>query len=186
MTPYVDVHLIKMPTHNAEWFEQCMLPLAAEPVKTHIVLGEPGIPQGLVASRLEGFSLGESPYISFVDPDDYALPGLFSTLLAALEATGAHAVYAHEYITGIRGDFQNARVNPLPHHAIVFRREQYERVKYALERWDFLAQESEVVVMLRELNPKMVIEIPRPLYVWRRHTDSALIREHLRRLYLEQ
>lgn len=179
MNDYVDVHIIVQPSDSQAWLNQCLGSLNKEPVKIHVIDAEIGVPQGLIASRLKGFACGSSPFISFVDPDDYCLPGVFSVLSSEMKKNPETlAAYAHEYITGIHGDVKKGRVNTEPHHAIVYRRSEYERVKHVLESWTFPSYESETVKLLKAINPKKVVEIPEPLYVWRRHYQSTLCVEH--------
>lgn len=183
---FVDVHIIVKPTDSQEWLKQCLESLESEPVKIHVIDAEIGLPKGLIASRLKGFACGSSPFISFVDPDDYCIPGLFHTLISVMQRNDRMAAaFAHEYITGVHGDVKKGRVNSEPHHAIVYRRSEYEKAKTALESWVFPSSESETVAVLRRLDAAKVIEINEPLYVWRRHYNATLVQEHKKRIYGE-
>lgn len=62
----IDVHILTLPNDNPDWFAQCLESLRDEPITTHIVSG---IPEDIGNARADAFRLGNSGYVSFVDPD---------------------------------------------------------------------------------------------------------------------
>ena len=63
----VDTHMLSLPGENQLWREQCLSSLSGAAITLHEL---PGIAGSLGESRAKGFALGNSPYVSFVDPDD--------------------------------------------------------------------------------------------------------------------
>ena len=80
----IDVHMILLGDENPEWLAQCIQSLADEPVALHIVRGEFG---HIGKWRAKGFRLGTNPYVAYVDPDDYVLPGAFAACAALLDSS---------------------------------------------------------------------------------------------------
>ena len=77
----IDVHVLTHSGTRGDWLEQCLESMRGEPCTVHIVKGVEGhIGQG----RAEGFQLGDHPYVSYVDSDDYVLPGAMKACLTAL------------------------------------------------------------------------------------------------------
>lgn len=79
----IDVHVLHLPTDNKVWTERCSASLATEPVN---VIDLPGVVGDYWKSRCLGFHLGKAPYVSFVDPDDFVLPGAFEACQKELDA----------------------------------------------------------------------------------------------------
>ena len=80
----VDVHICHLPGENQEWWQKCQDSLVGHPINVHNV---DGIVGDFRRARYNGFCQGTSPYVSFVDPDDYVLPHTFEKCLEALEQT---------------------------------------------------------------------------------------------------
>lgn len=79
----IDVHILHTPNENQQWRAQCDESLIGHPINTHHI---PGIIGDVRQSRRNGFSQGNAPYVSFVDPDDYVEPGVFQRCLDELLA----------------------------------------------------------------------------------------------------
>jgi len=77
----IDVHILHLPNENKQWLKQCEESLVKEPIIIHNLNGIQG---NIKKSRLDGFKLGTAPYVSFIDPDDYIIPGAFEKCLSAL------------------------------------------------------------------------------------------------------
>ena len=112
----IDVHLI---THNEpQWqIDRCLESLKDEPVTLHIVQGFYEWPP--YQGRALGYSKGTAPYVSYVDPDDYLVPGAFTKLLTAIESGDYDAAYGWERIIK-KGQLD--KVAKTPHHAFVLKR----------------------------------------------------------------
>lgn len=90
----IDVHVLTHSGTRPEWLAQCLASLADEPCTVHVVRGIEGC---IAAGRAIGFALGDHPYVTFVDSDDYVLPGSMQAVTDAL-GTGLDAVVAGEMI----------------------------------------------------------------------------------------
>ena len=77
----IDVHVLTHSATRPEWLAQCLESLASEPCTVHVVSGTEGC---IAAGRARGFALGEHPYVTYVDSDDYVLPGAMAAMCAAL------------------------------------------------------------------------------------------------------
>lgn len=101
----IDVHTILLGDENPEWLAKMVQSLADEPVALHIVRGEYG---HIGKWRAEGFARGANPYVSYVDPDDWVLPGAFAACIALLDETpGIDAVWSG-YVLSTGAPFTNA------------------------------------------------------------------------------
>ena len=58
-----------------------MASLEGHPINIHTL---PGIAGDLRQARYLGYSKGDAPYVSFIDPDDVALPGTYERALNLL------------------------------------------------------------------------------------------------------
>ena len=77
----VDVHMITIPNQNQQWKQQCLDSLVGHPVVLHEVDGVFG---DIRESRRRGFMQGTSPYVSFVDPDDFVGADAFRRCIVEL------------------------------------------------------------------------------------------------------
>lgn len=133
----VDVHILHMPNENPVWWEICKNSLANEPVNIYNVMGTYG---DLRDSRTRGFNEGTAEYVSFVDPDDSIIPGVFEKCIAALDANpGICGVYTlSNIIKWVNGkDVITSQIHP------------YRPWKRA--RSPMLLEIHQLVVMRREL-----------------------------------
>ena len=114
--PLIDVHYIYY--DEPEWqITRCLESLRGEPVTVHSVPGVWGNPP--VKKRAEGFALGTAPYVSYVDPDDYVEPGVYTRLLQAITSGDFDAAYGWERVFSDSGI---NRVCKIPHHAFLLKR----------------------------------------------------------------
>jgi len=176
----IDVHILTMPDDNQEWFAKCLDSLKDEPVCIHQA---PGILDDIGNARANAFLLGDQSYVSFVDPDDYVLPGGFEQCYRQLEVhPDADAVYTFEYTAGIAGKYSvHQQPHAWAHHLVVFRRSVIEEYETLLRSWTWPAKQSEIQCIIDALKrqPNKVIEIPKPYYVWRRHINSFITKKKL-------
>lgn len=116
----LDVHILTMACTPPEWVSQRRTSIAAAveaagyPVHVHEVCGVPG---HIGRGRSIGYALGEQPYVTYVDCDDYLMPGAFAGLHEALIA-GHDAIGPGETLEqgGSRWG------SDAPHHLICYRR----------------------------------------------------------------
>ncbi|MFI0447833.1 glycosyltransferase family 2 protein [Actinomadura sp. 6N118] len=60
-------------------------------------------PTGVAAARNQGLALSSGRYVTYLDADDYVMPGYYSDLLAAIESLGCDFVRVdHVQVTGTR------------------------------------------------------------------------------------
>lgn len=167
----IDVHVLTLPNDRQDWFKQCMMSLKDEPVNVHILDGVVG---NIGQARVNGFTQGDAKFVSYVDPDDYVLPGGFAAGIQALEENPSiPCAYTYEYRLGINESIRSYNsFHRAPHHLLMFRRELIERYfselvmqKYTPEPW-----------LLRQLGKdfghRALWEITEPHYVWRLHDKS--------------
>lgn len=94
----LDVHVL-ITNPRADWVAQCKASIAAAiaaagfPVAVHYLDGEIG---HIGRGRARGYALGEHPYATCVDDDDYVLPNAFAQMREALES-GTSAVCTPEW-----------------------------------------------------------------------------------------
>jgi hypothetical protein len=79
----IDVHILHLPTDNKKWLKQCLNSIQKEPINR---IDIPGIVGDYWSARYQGYHTGVAKYVSFVDPDDYVLPGAFAACQAELDA----------------------------------------------------------------------------------------------------
>lgn len=182
----IDVHILTMPYENKQWLQDCLKSLETEPVVTHVV---PGIKGNVCAARKQAFTMGEQPYVSSVDPDDLVLPGCFSSALELLENNpNVAGTYCFEYVVGDKLILSEGRINRQPHHAIVFRRSILDTILPVLDSAKITRKLKgatwyigEWQALVEAISVKhLLLEIPRPYYVWRRHKKSYITNKHIR------
>jgi hypothetical protein len=177
----VDVHCIHIPSTDKKLWEECRASLEGEPINLHMVDGVVG---HTGKGRVEGFSQGNSPYVSCVDPDDLVLPGAFQACIDALEKhPEACGAYTDEVLIDSQGKVLRPGIwskeawNPLLqlepkylHHVYVMRRCYVE--KYALEilKWPKMP-EYVLKCLITEQGPW--IHVDRFGYKWRMLSNSV-------------
>lgn len=185
----IDVHVICTQHFNDQqqrWFDKCMDSLKDEPVNIHRTEYVDG---DIRAARWNGFSRGTGRYVSFVDPDDWVEPGIFSYVQQRLDNrpdvcgayTLSHRVYernGEEIDAGLLHKFNRW---PLPatgslvdiHQLTVMRREDCLRVYEAA--YDQIPRNvHEMTWVYWEMaKTKPWLPIDRVGYYWRQREDGA-------------
>lgn len=148
----VDTHVLLLPETNQQWWEECQATLKDEPINLHLV---DGIPGHIGKARAKGFQQGDSPYISFVDPDDLLIPGAFQACIDVLESNPqACGAFTDEILIDEKGETLGSGIwtrrpwNPLlmlepkyMHHITVMRREFVLRhLEEITTKWPNLAE----------------------------------------------
>lgn len=82
----IDVHVLTHSGTRSDWLAQCLQSLASEPCTVHVIAGTEG---NIAAGRARGFAMGVHPLVTFVDSDDYVLPGAMSAMCDALKDADA-------------------------------------------------------------------------------------------------
>ena len=115
----IDVHILTRPEQNNVWFAECLDSLKDEPVVLHILQG---VKDHVGLGRIQGYSQGSCEWVSFVDPDDVVVPGIFNKVLEAIATHEGDAVFTQEM--QVNADLE--QLYPVrgcdPHHLMVFRR----------------------------------------------------------------
>jgi Glycosyl transferase family 2 len=148
----VDVHVLLLPDTLQNWWDECRMSLRDEPITLHEVSGVKG---HVGKARANGFRHGESPYVSFVDPDDLVIPGAFQACLDVLEQNPeACGAYTDEMLISAEGKELNPGLwsgrpwNPLlmlepkyMHHILVMRRKFVQpHLEEIEEKWPNMAE----------------------------------------------
>jgi hypothetical protein len=179
MNTSVDVHVLTLPTDNKDWYNKCIDSLRKEPVTVHVCNG---IEDDIGNARADAFLLGNNEYASFVDPDDYVLPGGFAACLDVIKAEGSVAACTAEIKTGISGEIlEKPYIVKWIHHLIVMKREIVIQNMDIWRDWSWPSRFSEgrvFVEFLRSCGHKVSF-IEQPYYVWRRHISSYTIKKQV-------
>ena len=176
----IDVHLLTLPNDRQDWFEQCMASLKNQPITLHVLAGVKG---HIGKGRYNGFSVGEHPYVSLVDPDDWATPNGFSDCLKLLtERPELDGAYTAEHQCYLEDDGTWKLVKATPergspvHHLLVLKRSVIEQYASALL---FEPQYPETAMLKKMQTDGINLGYTRSVgYVWRRyqkrfhHADS--------------
>lgn len=147
----VDVHVLFLPETDQTLWGRCQESLKGEPV--NLIMTE-GIRGHVGKARAKGFLLGDSPYVSFIDPDDLVVPGAFDACIETLEANpNACGTFTDEILIDIDDKiirpcfFSGCSWNPLHmleaqymHHILVMKREYVLKHIVELEQWPNLAE----------------------------------------------
>jgi hypothetical protein len=187
----VDVHCIHLPKTDGVLWEECRDSITDEPVNLHLVKGVEG---HIGKGRVKGFDMGDSPYVSCIDPDDVVLPGAFQACIEALDDhPEACGVYTDELLIDSQGKvirpgiWSSVDWNPLLqlepkylHHIYVMRR-SYVR-KYFLEmlKWHNM---SEYILKCLVTAHGPWIHVDRYGYKWRIAKKTAHSSMSLRYVY---
>jgi hypothetical protein len=162
----LDCHIIVSADTPRDWVAQCLdsVHAAAEcagyPVHVHTVSAVPG---HIGRARAAGYAIGDQPYVTSVDDDDYVLLDAFAVLRPALDA-GPDAIYTRE--TTLQNGYP--RVTDRRHHLAVYRRELLHGFDFG--RWpayDAMALRTHV-----ERQARAVVDLPDAVYVYRLRGDS--------------
>lgn len=151
----IDVHVLTHEGTRQDWLEQCLKSLEGHPVNV-VVIDNAGRSVG--EGRASGYALGLSPFVAYVDSDDYVLPGCFDACLQALNHhRSVVTMEAVEYPDGSRYPFARSG-----HALTVYRREDVRPWLGAMAK----SPHTTDAQMRRLLRP---IQLPDIGYVWRVH-----------------
>ncbi len=172
-----DVHII-VNSEYEQYHEQCFSSLEEEPInifKIPATKGHVGI------GRWKGFNSGSAEFVSFVDDDDYIIPGIFQKCFDALDANpDAIGVVSQEYrlkdgeLHGPAHIELNQRwvdIAKAIHHITVYRRDRI--LPYVEKIKD--CNTGEMVLLLLEVlsDGNQFCKVDEPGYVWRVHGEGA-------------
>lgn len=157
----LDVHILVSRDTRPEWVTQCLdsvreaIAAASFPVLLHQVDGVSG---HIGAGRAAGYALGNQPYVTYVDDDDYVQPHAFAQMVGGLRA-GVSAVCTPEET------LQNGCLRPGAerHHLIAYRRDLL--IDHAA--WTCYGD----IAQMKAMGPDAV-DLPRSAYVHRLYMTS--------------
>lgn len=171
----IDVHIGVSGKENPTWLARCLESLQGQPVCVHFV---DAVPDGVGTMRAAGYSLGSNSLVSYVDPDDWVAPWLYTWAADVMEDPSVSACYANHGVyaadgetkTGMRFDrlapavgFAQAKQM---HHAVVHRRSIIEPVLPLLSGCQIYEYRP---VNLQSLLRGRVVGTEREGYGWRVH-----------------
>lgn len=166
----VDVHVLTLPDSNSVWLEQCLESLHREPCNVYVVEGVKG---HLGLSRIKGYSLGSAPFVSFVDCDDYVLPGVIDACLETIKADlQCSAVITKEKI--LRDGNLLTQQSFGGHHLYLAKRSCIELLFEDFKQHQFIVDGF----TRDKIRPKLVDFVG---YVWRSHANGFHHQYPLRR-----
>lgn len=167
----VDVHVLILNTTPRDWVERCVESIHAAarfaPFKVNLST-LPGVEGHIGIGRARGYAMGDSPYVTYVDDDDYLIEDSFHNVAEALEQQ-PDAVFPGEYLVNGSRIVECLR----RHHLPFYRREHL--IDHT--KWSVAGDPRQIYA----LNDKSVIEVSEPLYCYRIHSESAsskLTKEH--------
>lgn len=100
--PEVDVHVLAY-SGKADWLGRCLGSLEHEPCRVQVIHG--GFDGHIGAARAHAFTLASAPYVSWVDDDDWVIPGLIGACVGYLNAHyGCVGVYTDYYVVDELGE----------------------------------------------------------------------------------
>lgn len=179
MQPRCDVHMLTLdePEH---WREACMDSLRGAPIQLHVL---PGIRGRVGAARAAGYSRGELPLVSFVDPDDIYEASAFTALADSLDrSTCATLAYTDEALMTDHGlhagilrssgysSHRHADSAAFVHGLIMMRRDAVESVLDEVAR---TANFADWVTTLLVARLGTVLHLPVIGRRWRQHTRQS-------------
>lgn len=167
--PRTDCIVLWLPGQRADWRAKCDESLRGEPVAVHPVQGIPG---DYPRARCESFKTGSLEFVSYVDPDDYVMPGAFEACTRLLDTTGAVMAWTDCLAVWEDDPLSRARrVTPRrPHQLIVARR-------WAVEHAAADGPVSDSELWRRVGAMGVGIHLPIIGYVWRDHPLTRQQRE---------
>jgi len=154
----IDVHVLTYSGTRQEWLDQCLRSLEGENCTVHVVQGVEG---NVGAGRAHAYTLGEHEFVSYVDSDDYVLPGVMDACFKALKRYPA-VVTLEQRLWGDRIALHKEG----DHHLAVYRRELVQPLLQELPALPFLCD----MLMIKKLRPTQIDYIG---YAWRMHRDQG-------------
>lgn len=159
----VDVHVIILDRTPKDWVKQCIESIHAaarfSPFMVHLFTVE-GVLGHIGVGRAKGYALGNSPYVTYVDDDDYLIPEAFHEMSEALEQE-PDAAFPGEYVL----ENNQHRVMLRRHHLPFYRRE------HIIDHTKWIAGgDPQQIHAVRDMR---IIDVPKPVYVHRMYLESA-------------
>lgn len=167
----IDVHILTLPSDRQDWFEICIASLKEQPITLHVLSGTKG---HIGKGRYHGFSFGQQPYVSFVDPDDLVTRNGFKDCLELLNKQpmldGAYTAEDQCYKDN-KGVWRVKKAKPEQgspvHHLLVLKRSLVEQ--YASDLL-FEAQYPETRMLQHMKSDGVNLGYTQSVgYVWRRY-----------------
>lgn len=164
----IDVHILHLAEANPLWYAQCRqsvqeaVSIAGYPVNVYYMDGVRG---NLAAAREAGYASGSSKWKTFVDDDDYVLPGAFRSIGKYLNSDVA-AIFPHECL------WQNGRLHKGTqgrHHLPIYSREFLDTIEFG--EWRDLIDVAIKEEALRHSSG--VLDVDDVVYVHRLYKDSS-------------
>lgn len=172
----IDLHILKTKKDPEHLFQQCLKSLENEPINIFIedgIIGDAGLARHLAYQK------GTSEYVSYVDPDDLIVPGIFQKCIDAMTEDCA-AVYSNEDLIDINGDFirhgdqhnlpwnyRQMRSNPkFVHHVVVYKRELVEKYTPHIKGF-VMHSESLLNTLVSEGGTRRFVHLNEVGYYWR-------------------
>jgi hypothetical protein len=156
----LDVHVIECAA-KPEWFAQCIASIkcaidqATFLVVLHVVQGDVG---HIGSGRARGYAMGEQPYVTCADDDDYVLPNAFQAMHDALRSK-PEAIFTPE-MTLQNGHLRQGSPR---HHLAAYRRDKL--IDHS--RWPSCGDLAQINSIKSN-----AIDLPEPNYVHRLYVDS--------------
>ena len=162
----IDVHVLVYPCSPQNWLDQCLDSLKNEPINLFIINAEDNRYENIGNYRIEGFSKGTEKYVSYVDADDYIIPGTFSKIINDLHDSPNVACTLEKLYYEERKEFHPVAVSN--HHIKVFKRPFIKNFFHIYEKWGPYSDK----VTMSVIGKKNVKKLNYIGYVWRIHENG--------------
>jgi hypothetical protein len=178
----IDVHVVFTDQYDKQADLDALLgQLADEPVTPHVVAGSTNT---LWRSRIEGYSSGSAPFVTYCDPDDSIAAGAFRKLSAAIEAFPGERYFGCNEVQDFpdREAYAAFRSSPL----VLNRLHHLQCIHRDVMNPDTLGGDGSVVAgqdfisyvdAIERLGSFIYLDLP--LYRWKRHNPNSLSRTGL-------
>jgi hypothetical protein len=189
MSKPIDVVIMCRPSDDKDKFQRCLKSLSNEPVNIYIIDGIEGC---IGKGRYNSLLTGTEKWVSFVDPDDEVIPGIYNKLLQY----DADVVYCNELIIGeeskrihygwssdpstfewiperFRSIFWDKDNSTYFHHRGIFKRDS------ALQHATMLSNKHECaeIHLMREMQDagKKIVHCQEYGYIWKIHGKNTVL-----------
>jgi hypothetical protein len=189
----IDAHVLHLEDENKQWWDECEKSLVGHPIT---VYNCDGIIGNVQEARRLAYLKGNSPYVSFVDPDDIVIPDSFQLCLDELESNkGICGVYTRSQAIDEKGQIIYNHVTDRPfrefsielikknpveiHQLLVMRRdyveEYYTNIHPYIPKSDY---EFLMYAHLAIMKPWKALNFIG--YKWRIHENGLHLKPHLK------
>lgn len=181
MAGLIDVQII-VGNEKPEWFKGCFESLKDE--RVNILLGA-RLEGNLNLLRYQIWSKGTGDWITFIDADDYIVPGAFDLIYEAIENNPtASIITTDEYMINRDGviigkgpmfgqdiNIEHVRAHPrIAHHITCYKREALEIAKKKILEYNYGV---EWIMSCAASSIGDVVKIKKPLYYWRKYEGQS-------------